>query len=174
MSKTQLYRHWDKDGNLLYVGISLSAVYRLSQHNNESHWSNQIASVTVENYGTRDDALRAERSAISQENPRHNLYRPKAREQKEAESQHERSDKERIVRRLVHFNPIYTPANVGDILGVSDQAVRHMCQNNEIGHVIWRDHLKNTRHGQRRVVQYRITGWQLIEYLEKIQADGKA
>ena len=71
--RTSLYRHWDADGDLLYVGISLSAVGRLAQHSKASHWANNIASVTIETFGSRKEAETAERRAISGENPRHNI-----------------------------------------------------------------------------------------------------
>lgn len=70
--KTALYRHWDIDGVLLYVGISLSAVARLVQHK-KSHWSGRIASVTIQQYPDRPSAERAERSAIRSEKPLYNI-----------------------------------------------------------------------------------------------------
>ncbi len=70
---TQLYRHFNKDGVLLYVGISLSAVHRLSQHANGSGWFNDIALVKVETFKTRSKALKAETAAIQTENPLYNV-----------------------------------------------------------------------------------------------------
>jgi hypothetical protein len=40
-----LYRHFAADGSLLYVGISMCAINRLSQHEERSHWFDQIATV---------------------------------------------------------------------------------------------------------------------------------
>jgi len=37
-SRTALYRHYDKQNILLYVGISLSATYRLRQHQSSAQW----------------------------------------------------------------------------------------------------------------------------------------
>ena len=37
--QTCLYRHYDKDDKLLYVGISISAYTRLSQHKINSKWA---------------------------------------------------------------------------------------------------------------------------------------
>jgi predicted GIY-YIG superfamily endonuclease len=42
-----IYRHYDKDGNLLYVGISLSVISRIMQHKNGSHWFNNIANILI-------------------------------------------------------------------------------------------------------------------------------
>ena len=33
---THPYRHYDKNGNLLYVGVSLSSLQRLGQHKSNS------------------------------------------------------------------------------------------------------------------------------------------
>jgi hypothetical protein len=74
--RTALYRHFDAQGRLLYVGISLSAFNRLSGHAHCSGWFARIASVTIEWYGSREDARLAERLAIFKENPKHNLQRP--------------------------------------------------------------------------------------------------
>jgi hypothetical protein len=71
-SLNQLYRHFDKDGDLLYVGISLSAVDRSKQHRNGSDWWPEVASITVENFASRSAAERAERKAIANERPIHN------------------------------------------------------------------------------------------------------
>lgn len=70
--KTALYRHFDENGDLLYVGISISAVQRLSQHRSSSPWFEQIAKVDIEWHPTREAALRAEREAIISERPRYN------------------------------------------------------------------------------------------------------
>jgi len=66
---TKLYRHFDKDGVLLYVGISLCAVYRLSQHMNDAVWAPYIARIDIETYESREAALDAEREAITTEFP---------------------------------------------------------------------------------------------------------
>lgn len=77
--KTQLYRHYDVDGNLLYVGISLSSVHRLSQHRQQSHWFEQIRRVDVQHFASRTEALEAEAIAISEESPRYNVAAPRVR-----------------------------------------------------------------------------------------------
>lgn len=68
-----LYRLFDANDQLLYVGISKSAIHRLHQHLEQQPWSEQIAKQTVERFKNRDDLLRAERAAIKAEQPKHNL-----------------------------------------------------------------------------------------------------
>lgn len=67
-----LYRHFDKDGNLFYIGISLSAIQRLSQHR-RSRWFDEIASIKIEKFKSRQDAARAEMIAIRTERPIFNI-----------------------------------------------------------------------------------------------------
>lgn len=67
-TKTALYRHFDSSGKLLYVGISLSAVHRLSRHGS-SPWYADIARVDIQHFETRADAMEAELIAIKTENP---------------------------------------------------------------------------------------------------------
>lgn len=76
MSKTALYRHFNADGVLLYVGISLNAVQRLSQHRFGAKWFVQISRVDVEWLDDRASALAAEAIAIAQEDPVWNMARP--------------------------------------------------------------------------------------------------
>jgi hypothetical protein len=68
-----LYRHFDKDGALLYIGVSLSAVERLSAHNRTARWADQIARVEIERFPTRTSVLAAEEAAIKTEKPLHNI-----------------------------------------------------------------------------------------------------
>jgi hypothetical protein len=71
--RTALYRHYAADGGLLYVGISLSPLHRLSKHRIESAWIERVTDVRIEWFDTRADALEAERIAIQQERPAHNF-----------------------------------------------------------------------------------------------------
>lgn len=70
---TDLYRHYDAQGVLLYVGVSLNAVGRLADHKRAAPWFCKISRVTVEHYASREAALEAERLAIVAEKPLHNV-----------------------------------------------------------------------------------------------------
>ncbi len=70
--QTELYRHYDSDGDLLYVGVSLSTVQRLMHHRGVSKWFDQIARIDIERFATRGEALDAERRAIRDESPIYN------------------------------------------------------------------------------------------------------
>lgn len=82
MTRTALYRHLDSSGGLLYVGISFSVVRRTGEHRRDRSWWSEVASITLEWFDSREDAIEAERKAIESESPRYNiagrqLYRPK-------------------------------------------------------------------------------------------------
>lgn len=70
---TELYRHYDKDDNLLYVGISLSTSRRLSEHKRGSKWFKDIETIKIERFDSRDTAEQAEIEAIKKEKPLHNV-----------------------------------------------------------------------------------------------------
>jgi hypothetical protein len=71
--RTALYRHFNAAGDLLYIGISLSAVERLSAHMATSKWAGEIATVKIEYFDNRGLALNAERVAIISEKPIFNI-----------------------------------------------------------------------------------------------------
>jgi hypothetical protein len=73
-----LYRHFDSAGVLLYIGVSLSAVERLSAHNRTARWADKIARVEIERFPTRKAVLDAEAAAIKAESPRYNYQHNRA------------------------------------------------------------------------------------------------
>ena len=68
-AQTCLYRHFDASGALLYVGISCNAISRMVAHRNGSSWFDQVASITIKRFATREEAFSAEAQAIKTENP---------------------------------------------------------------------------------------------------------
>jgi hypothetical protein len=167
MGRTDLYRHFDVDGNLLYVGISLSAVHRLSQHKEHSHWAGQIKRVEVESFDTREEALIAETLAIQSENPKHNLAKRKKHvaEKKSLPAQ-SASD---IVERYVAFSAVYFPMEAAQRLRISAHALRKLIEDGKIGHIVLPPKPGLSAHGKPYNSKIAITGWQLIEYLEHLQ-----
>ena len=70
---TDLYRHYDENDQLLYVGISLHAIVRLTEHKRNSGWAGSIRRVDITPYPTRAKAMKAEREAILAEQPLWNI-----------------------------------------------------------------------------------------------------
>lgn len=151
-----LYRHFDKDGVLLYVGVSNSALRRLGQHEAHAHWFDSIASVTIQNYETREAVLEAERVAITTEKPLHNVMRPAP--YRSLQAQASRDD---LTGRLVQFNPLYTLKDVARFLDLRPIEAVRLVESNALSHVV----IESIKTKEKR----RVTGWQLIEYLEHLE-----
>lgn len=75
--QTELYRHFDRQGRLLYIGISKDAEKRAMQHRTNSEWFIYQFSMTVETLPSRADALKAEKDAIKSEKPPYNKDAPR-------------------------------------------------------------------------------------------------
>lgn len=73
MAETQLYRHFDQENRLIYVGISLSTAARLAQHRCNSEWFDKIVKITIERYPDKFTAIAAEIKAIETEKPMFNV-----------------------------------------------------------------------------------------------------
>lgn len=82
--RTALYRLFDRDGRLLYVGITGKPSGRWRQHSADKPWWDQVADRKLEWFDARPIAADAEVEAISSESPlyngttaldKHGLYR---------------------------------------------------------------------------------------------------
>lgn len=71
--KTTLYRYFDSEGRLLYVGITGDNTKRQSQHRRNSFWFGEIASATFDHFDDREQADKAESDAIIKEKPMYNI-----------------------------------------------------------------------------------------------------
>lgn len=68
-----LYRIFDIDGRLLYVGISIDAKRRMWQHSISQPWWDEVENVLAERFDTRRAAAKAEERAIRSERPLYNI-----------------------------------------------------------------------------------------------------
>lgn len=67
-----LYRLFDREDNLLYVGVTFMPGHRLYEHS-KKRWGADIARHELVTFPNRREALEAERAAIQSEGPRHNI-----------------------------------------------------------------------------------------------------
>lgn len=67
-----LYRLFDQDDQLLYVGISSKWYERFHQHEKTQPWWLSVSKITLENFESRDEVAEAEKLAIRLEKPLHN------------------------------------------------------------------------------------------------------
>lgn len=70
---TTLYRLFDENDQLLYVGITGAELYRLRQHSGDKSWWQLAVRATFTHYATRQEAEEAEYKAIKEEGPAFNL-----------------------------------------------------------------------------------------------------
>lgn len=71
MRRHYVYRHYSATGELLYIGCTcwVPRVFR------KAPWVSAIQRVTVDYYDSREEALKVESRAITEEMPRFNLMR---------------------------------------------------------------------------------------------------
>jgi excinuclease UvrABC nuclease subunit len=68
-----LYRFYDAENSLLYVGITKFFEPRLKQHYKNAEWFFETAYVRLEHYQTRQEVELAETRAIKTERPKYNI-----------------------------------------------------------------------------------------------------
>lgn len=68
-----VYRLFNADDRLLYVGVTNKIGYRLTQHSRDKAWWQDVQRITVERHADRHSALLAETEAIRTERPMHNI-----------------------------------------------------------------------------------------------------
>lgn len=75
---TSLYRFYNANGALLYIGITNSIPRRFDQHSGDKPWYLEVTTMTVEHHPDRPTALQAEKNAIKAEQPRYNIQHNQA------------------------------------------------------------------------------------------------
>ena len=164
-----LYRHYDKDGTLLYVGISSNALRRLAEHRDNSAWFCDIHSVTIEHYETRQEVLEAEAKAIHLENPLHNVQRPNYCAKVELPDRHlvtlSREPFERYIETWApkHAALLYTKSEAADSLMVSTGAIDRLISEGALECVDMNDGRNQSKKGKR------IPIWSLVDYISGLK-----
>lgn len=150
-----LYRHFDADDALLYLGISISHFNRLAQHKDCSSWFSKIVKVTLEFYDTRDAVLSAEKNAIINEKPKYNIHHNYKHGATFPEIFDFAEDTRRDLCSRV-FALVYSRTEAALELQLSEGSMRRLIEEGKI---------KTFHQGNSR--QEFITGWAIIDYLEK-------
>ena len=157
--KTTLYRHFNANGKLLYVGISLSALQRLSQHADHSDWYNKISRVEMEHFSDRPSAMAAEKKAVISEGPLYNIHHKK-KPNKTRYQEYAEQSRDDMMGRVV-FQPVYTLDEVEYVLGgIRRTALLRLMDAGELGYFS----MPSSRL-DRKPKRY-VSGWHVIDYLE--------
>lgn len=67
-----LYRMFDDESNLLYVGISLDVIKRVKAHQ-KKYWWNEVVNIRLERFNSKEELMAAEILAIKNEGPKYNI-----------------------------------------------------------------------------------------------------
>jgi len=76
---TALYRHYDAENVLLYIGVSINPIQRTDQHIYSSEWTLDVKSIEIEWHENGYLARSAEMIAIRNEHPLHNSMHSKTK-----------------------------------------------------------------------------------------------
>jgi hypothetical protein len=177
--KTHLYRHYNAKGELLYVGISLSAVNRLGQHKDHSHWFESITRVDIQQFGNRKYAMDAETLAIRNEKPKHNIKKQrKISDEIEVRNKYEKvyaeHEKRNLTKKIIGFDAVYTLEDVGALLKTGVSSVKLLIQEKKLGSIILPPKRQGlTAYGKPFPPREVVSGWQLIDYFETLHTESR-
>ena len=160
-----LYRHFNKDGELLYVGVSLNHLVRLSQHKASSPWFSEITNVTIETFEDRKKVLEAETSAIVKEKPKYNIR--KVNEEKKHTSVEDSI--QAVTTRLVSFYPLYTIKDLETILNIGYRDIERLIDSCKLGHIKMPKKSRVNKYGKTtKDYKVMVSGWQVIDFIENL------
>jgi predicted GIY-YIG superfamily endonuclease len=73
MSDHVLYRMFNRDGDLLYVGLTNNPKNRFKTHSKTQEWWREVATISVQTFDSRNQLAAAESQAIKDEKPLYNV-----------------------------------------------------------------------------------------------------
>jgi predicted GIY-YIG superfamily endonuclease len=177
--ETVLYRHFDKDSALLYVGVSMSGMRRLSEHRDHSPWFRDIARVEMEYFSTRAEALEAERKAIIAEKPRHNIHHKqkvwiKSAPQKIAAIVNRYEESAHVlVGKIVDVKPIYTFKEMSDALHLNRGMLEQYVLEGQLNPIELPPLRELSSRGTPCKTRRLFTGWQLLDFMQHLQVEAE-
>ena len=167
MANHTLYRHFNSNGDLLYIGITNNVARRTKDHDRNSYWFSEVARIDLEHFESRDAVLAAETDAIGKELPKYNIQKTK---EQMPEPEQVTDLANRITFRIVNLKPLYTTNEAASLLSIPPSRIKDMCASRKIGCVITDSGIRNTRVGKRQFTTYGISGWHIIEYIENLES----
>lgn len=160
-SPTQLYRHFNAENELLYVGISINAPNRQSQHKHASRWFKEVTRIEIESYEYREQALQIERNAIETEKPKYNIqHQVEEPRVKDYSVTIENSETE-LVHHIVSHRPLYNVTDAASILNLKRKDILDLICGQLIGSVTIGENIN-------------VSGWQIIEFIEAMSSESYA
>jgi predicted GIY-YIG superfamily endonuclease len=111
-----MYRLFDADQRLLYVGVTRDLCRRLREHRKAAPWWADVASATTEVYPNWFAVRQAERATIADENPKHN------RDRALRDTDHSARSARRVTKQKGYRALPETPVDLHGYLSVPDSA----------------------------------------------------
>lgn len=105
--KTAVYRHYDADGALLYVGLSRNPLKRWGQHKALALWFYDISRIEIQWFDSREEASDAEIRAVKSERPIFNTVHNTANPQRK---------KSKAQPQIFDASEVAPPALAGDLM----------------------------------------------------------
>ncbi|WP_329616440.1 GIY-YIG nuclease family protein [Streptomyces brevispora] len=84
--RTALYRLYDADGSLLYVGVTRDPKRRFRDHRGKKRWWGEVSSHSIEWVDIESHALQMEVQAIVMESPKYNVRSTEAYKAQQSET----------------------------------------------------------------------------------------
>ena len=158
-----LYRHFDANNNLLYIGVSSRISQRIKEHSIHSSWWQNVSKITLEHFEIRKEVLEAERNAIIAEQPKHNIIHKNGKI-KDVKKTIEYSDYRGrfLTARLVEIPIMLSVTKWSIQLGIPKTYLQSAIEKNELGYV------NIGACGPKKTPRLLCTGWQIIDWLENI------
>lgn len=116
-SNQTLYRFFNSNNELLYVGITNNPFNRFSGHSKDKNWFSEIAYSTFEHYPNRLAVDKAETAAIKAEKPKYNKAKVDGFEK--AQDHFKKIRYGRIEKHEILMGIVITNSNYGKVLNLS-------------------------------------------------------
>lgn len=174
-----LYRYFDAEGTLLYIGVTSRINRRMREHYESSAWFAKVTRCEFEQFPDRKSVLDAERNAILSENPLHNNHhKPRSRCRSTFDENpepgvdaafdakgtwREKGSHHAVTVRLAEIAPMHDWNRLHEALGLPQYVVKRALENGEIGYIDIPNKVGT------KFCRY-ISGWQALDWLESIGA----
>jgi len=159
MKDHSLYRYFDFDNQLLYVGRTTKPLNRLRVHQKASVWFKEVRTMTVQKFLSSDDLWIAEITAIRAENPKYNIHRYPIKDISNTDDIIDQIDN--IYKNILENNDLIITGYLGisRVLGLGITVVKKLVDSGDL-------ETFQIPHTRNRVG---ITIFQIIEYVESLR-----
>ena len=126
-----VYRCFNVEGNLLYVGMTWNVDERIIAHRSNTHWFGEVNDVQVEKHEDKLSALTAEMVAIKDEWPMYNIHIPTESQVENSKFFYERDDEALLsgeidIAQAEPLSPVKMSSSLKEMSIILDMSYAHM------------------------------------------------